>query len=51
MGCLAGGALLYALGELLPVGRRLSWDVTLWGPLAGFPLGVATELVLAVGGG
>ena len=53
MGCLAlaGGALLYVLGELLPVGRRLSWEVTLWGLLAGFLLGVATELILAVGGG
>ena len=39
------------LGELLPVGRRLSWEVTLWGLLAGLLLGVATELVLAVGGG
>ena len=44
-------ALLYVLGELLPVGRRLSWEVTLWGLLAGFLLGVATELVLAVGSG
>ena len=44
-------ALLYVLGELLPVGRRLSWEVTLWGLLAGFLLGVATELILAVGGG
>ena len=43
-------ALLYVLGELLPVGRRLSWEVTLWGLLAGFLLGVATELILAVGG-
>ena len=53
MGCLAlaGGALLYVLGELLLVGRRLSWEVTLWGLLAGFLLGVATELVLAVGSG
>jgi ZIP family zinc transporter len=53
VGCLAlaGGALLYVLGELLPIGRRLSWEVTLWGLLAGFLLGVATELVLAVAGG
>jgi zinc transporter, ZIP family len=48
---LAGGALLYVIGELLPLGRRLSWEVTLWGLLAGFLLGVATELVLAVAGG
>jgi hypothetical protein len=48
---LAAGALLYVLGELLPFGRRLSWEVTLWGLLAGFLLGFATELVLAVAGG
>jgi hypothetical protein len=31
VGCLAlaAGALLYVLGELLPVGRHLSWEVTL----------------------
>jgi ZIP family zinc transporter len=53
VGCLAlaAGALLYVIGELLPVGRRLSWEVTLWGLLAGFFLGLATELVLAVAGG
>jgi hypothetical protein len=27
------------------------WEVTLWGLLAGFPLGLATELVLATAGG
>jgi ZIP family zinc transporter len=53
VGCLAlaAGALLYVIGELLPIGRRLSWEVTLWGLLAGFLLGLATELVLAVAGG
>jgi ZIP family zinc transporter len=32
VGCLAlaAGALLYVIGEILPVGRRLSWEVTLW---------------------
>jgi len=32
VGCLAlaAGAILYVLGELLPVGRRLSWEITLW---------------------
>jgi hypothetical protein len=38
------------IGELLPAGRRLSWEVTLWGLLAGFLLGVATDLVVASGG-
>jgi zinc transporter, ZIP family len=53
VGCLApaAGALLYVIGEILPVGRRLSWEVTLWGLLAGFLLALATELVLEVAGG
>jgi len=53
VGCLAlaAGALLYVIGEILPVGRRLSWEVTLWGLMAGFFLGLATELVLVVAGG
>jgi zinc transporter, ZIP family len=53
VGCLAlaAGALLYVIGEILPVGRRLSWEVTLWGLMAGFLLGLATELILVVAGG
>lgn len=53
VGCLAlaAGAILYVLGELLPVGRRLSWEVTLWGLLAGFLVGVATDLILVAAGG
>ena len=53
VGCLAlaAGAILYVLGELLPVGRRLSWEITLWGLLAGFLLGVATDLILVAAGG
>jgi ZIP family zinc transporter len=53
VGCLAlaAGALLYVIGEILPVGRRLSWEVTLWGLMAGFFLALATELVLGVAGG
>jgi hypothetical protein len=39
------------IGELLPVGRRLSWVVTLWGLMTGFFLGLATEFVLDVAGG
>jgi ZIP family zinc transporter len=52
VGCLAlaAGALLYVIGEILPVGRRLSWEVTLWGLMAGFFLGLATELVLELAG-
>jgi ZIP family zinc transporter len=53
VGCLAlaAGAILYVLGEVLPIGRRLSWEVTLWGLLAGFLLGVATDLILVAAGG
>lgn len=53
VGCLAlaAGAILYVIGELLPVGRRLSWELTLWGLAAGFLLGVATDLVVAAAGG
>ena len=47
---LAGGAILYVVGEILNAGRRMSWEVTLWGLLAGFLLGVATELVLVAAG-
>jgi zinc transporter, ZIP family len=52
VGCLAlaAGALLYVIGEILPVGRRLSWEVTLWGLMAGFFLGLATEFVLELAG-
>jgi hypothetical protein len=40
------GALLYVIGEILPVGRRLTWEVTLLGLMAGFLLALATKLVL-----
>src|SRR4029453_7887292 len=53
VGCLAlaGGALLYVIGELLPLGRRLSWEVTLWGLVVGFLLVGAPELDRAGAGG
>jgi zinc transporter, ZIP family len=53
VGCLAlaAGAILYVIGEILPVGRRLSWEITLWGLMAGFILGVATDLILEAAGG
>ena len=47
---LAAGAILYVVGELFNAGRRLSWEITLWGVLAGFFLGFGTELVLEVAG-
>ncbi len=53
VGCLAlaAGAILYVIGEIIPVGRRLSWELTLWGLAAGFLAGVATDLVVVLAGG
>jgi ZIP family zinc transporter len=48
---LAAGALVYVIGEILPIGRRLSWEITLWGLLAGFLAGVATDFILALASG
>jgi len=49
---LAGGAIVYVVGELLNMGRRLAaWDMTVWGILAGLVLGGATELVIKAAGG
>jgi ZIP family zinc transporter len=47
---LAAGAILYVIGELFSAGRRLSWEVTLWGVFAGFAVGLLTELVLVASG-
>jgi ZIP family zinc transporter len=47
---LAAGAILYVIGELFAVGRRLSREVTLWGVLAGISVGLATELLLVAAG-
>ncbi len=47
---LAAGAILYVVGELFAAGRRLSWEVTLWGLFAGFLIGLATELVVVAAG-
>jgi ZIP family zinc transporter len=43
---LAAGAILYVVGELFSAGRRLSWEITLWGVFVGFIIGLGTELVL-----
>jgi ZIP family zinc transporter len=48
---LAGGAIVYVVGELFAVGRKLSWVATLWGILVGFLLGFSTELILKLAGG
>jgi ZIP family zinc transporter len=47
---LAAGAIIYVLGELFSVGRKLSWEVTLWGVLIGFLVGLATELIIVAAG-
>ena len=44
------GAILYVIGELFSVGRKLSWEITLWGVLIGFLLGLGTELVIVAAG-
>ena len=47
---LAAGAIIYVVAQLLHTGRRLSWEITVWGLLAGFILGLGTELVLVAAG-
>ena len=47
---LAAGAIIYVIAQLLHTGRRMSWEITVWGLLAGFLLGLATELVLVAAG-
>jgi zinc transporter, ZIP family len=48
---LAAGAIIYVVAELLFTGRRLgAWDVTIWGVLLGFLVGLATELVIVAAG-
>jgi zinc transporter, ZIP family len=45
---LAGGAIIYVVGELIAGGRKLGWETALWGILVGFVAGAATELVLVL---
>jgi ZIP family zinc transporter len=48
---LAAGAIIYVVAEMLFTGRRLgAWDITIWGVLAGFLLGLATEMVIVAAG-
>jgi hypothetical protein len=47
---LAAGAILNVVGELIVVGRRASWELTLWGLFAGFMAGLATDLILVAAG-
>ena len=43
---LAAGAILYVVAELFNAGRRMSWEISLWGILAGFLIGLVTEMIL-----
>ena len=45
---LAGGAILYVVGELFAGGRKMDWEMMLWGAFAGFIAGAGTELVLVL---
>ncbi|HEX2235847.1 MAG TPA: hypothetical protein VHK89_06195 [Actinomycetota bacterium] len=45
------GAIVYVVAELFNVGRRLSWETTLWGVAGGFVFAFITELVLEMAGG
>jgi ZIP family zinc transporter len=47
---LAAGAILYVIGELFHSGRKLTWDWMLWGILAGFLVGFATDMILVAAG-
>jgi zinc transporter, ZIP family len=47
---LAGGAILYVLGELFAAGRRMDWEMMLIGTVVGFVLGAGTELILVLAG-
>jgi zinc transporter, ZIP family len=48
---MAAGAIIYVISELLFTGRKLgAWDVTIWGVLVGFLVGLATELVIVAAG-
>jgi ZIP family zinc transporter len=47
---LAGGAIVYVLGELFAAGRKMDWEMMLIGTAIGFLLGAGTELVLVLAG-
>ena len=52
IGCLtlAGGAVIYCIGELFAAGRRMAWNLVVWGVTVGFLIAFGTDLVLKVAG-
>jgi ZIP family zinc transporter len=49
---LAGGSILFVVGELFNAGRRPGLkSVAMWGVVVGFLLAVGTELILGLAGG
>jgi ZIP family zinc transporter len=47
---MAGGAMLYVIGELFIGGRKLDWSMMLWGAFVGFVIAAATEIILVLAG-
>jgi len=52
VGCLAlaAGAILYCVGELFAAGRRMAWNIVVWGLMGGFLVAFGTDLVLKAAG-
>jgi ZIP family zinc transporter len=52
VGCLtlAAGAVLYCIGELFAAGRRMAWNIVVWGLMVGFLVAFGTDLVLKAAG-
>ncbi|HYR61831.1 MAG TPA: zinc permease [Actinomycetota bacterium] len=52
VGCLAlaAGAVLYCIGELFAAGRRMAWNIVVWGVMVGFLVAFGTDLVLKAAG-
>src|SRR5713226_7571543 len=53
VGCLAlaAGAVLYCIGELFAAGRRMAWNLVVWGLIGGFLGALGPHLVLKAAGG
>jgi len=47
---MAGGAMLYVIGELFIGGKKMDWNMMLWGAFTGFVIAAATEIILVLAG-